>query len=44
MAVGPLDRESREEYELLVKASDRGSPQREVSVNTQGHKVTGNSG
>ncbi|KAG7235236.1 hypothetical protein INR49_003079 [Caranx melampygus] len=29
LAVGQLDRESREEYELLVKASDRGSPQRE---------------
>lgn len=30
LAVGPLDRESKETYELVVKASDRGSPQREV--------------
>ncbi|XP_068583517.1 protocadherin Fat 4 [Cebidichthys violaceus] len=29
MAVGSLDRESRETYELFVKASDKGSPQRE---------------
>ncbi|XP_059189827.1 protocadherin Fat 4 [Centropristis striata] len=29
LAVGTLDRESRETYELLVKATDRGSPQRE---------------
>lgn len=30
LAVGSLDRESRETYELFVKASDKGSPQREV--------------
>ena len=30
LAVGSLDRESRETYELVVKASDNGSPQREV--------------
>ncbi|KAL3066367.1 hypothetical protein OYC64_016342 [Pagothenia borchgrevinki] len=29
LAVGPLDRESKETYELVVKASDNGSPQRE---------------
>ncbi|KAM6941222.1 protocadherin Fat 4 [Lycodopsis pacificus] len=29
LAVGSLDRESRETYELFVKASDKGSPQRE---------------
>ncbi|XP_028423953.1 protocadherin Fat 4-like [Perca flavescens] len=29
LAVGKLDRESRETYELLVKASDKGSPPRE---------------
>ncbi|XP_017289255.1 cadherin-23 [Kryptolebias marmoratus] len=29
LAVGPLDRESRETYELIVRASDKGSPQRE---------------
>nr|XP_046231679.1 protein dachsous isoform X5 [Scatophagus argus] len=29
LAVGSLDRESRETYELVVKASDNGSPQRE---------------
>ncbi|XP_044045435.1 protocadherin Fat 4 [Siniperca chuatsi] len=29
LAVGPLDRESRETYDLVVKASDKGSPQRE---------------
>uniref|UniRef100_UPI0009B38DC5 cadherin-23 n=1 Tax=Monopterus albus TaxID=43700 RepID=UPI0009B38DC5 len=29
LAVGALDRESRDTYELLVKASDKGSPQRE---------------
>lgn len=32
LAVGPLDRESRDAYELVVKASDRGSPPREVRV------------
>lgn len=31
LAVGDLDRESRETYELVVKACDNGSPQREVS-------------
>ncbi len=30
LAVGSLDRESRDTYDLVVKASDRGSPQREV--------------
>ncbi|XP_034543326.1 cadherin-23-like [Notolabrus celidotus] len=30
LAVGPLDRESRETFELLVKASDKGQPQRET--------------
>ncbi|XP_040002206.1 protocadherin Fat 4 [Xiphias gladius] len=34
LAVGPLDRESRETYDLLVKASDKGSPQREVPFYT----------
>lgn len=29
-AVGALDREIRETYELVVKASDKGVPQREV--------------
>ncbi|XP_029001511.1 protein dachsous [Betta splendens] len=29
LAVGDLDRESQETYELVIKASDRGSPQRE---------------
>ncbi|KAM3622826.1 uncharacterized protein V6R79_003596 [Siganus canaliculatus] len=29
LAVGSLDRESREMYELIIKASDKGSPQRE---------------
>ncbi|XP_041840144.1 protocadherin Fat 4 [Melanotaenia boesemani] len=29
LAVGPLDRENRETYELVVKASDKGSPMRE---------------
>ncbi|XP_071359727.1 protocadherin Fat 4 isoform X2 [Trachinotus anak] len=29
LAVGPLDRESRETYDLVVKAADRGSPPRE---------------
>ncbi|CAJ1052822.1 cadherin-23-like [Xyrichtys novacula] len=29
LAVGPLDRESSETFELFVKASDKGSPQRE---------------
>ncbi|XP_063738782.1 protein dachsous [Eleginops maclovinus] len=29
LAVGPLDRESRATYELVVKTSDKGSPQRE---------------
>lgn len=30
LAVGPLDRETRDTYELIVMASDKGSPQREV--------------
>lgn len=30
LAVGELDRETRETYDLVVKASDKGSPQREV--------------
>lgn len=30
LAVGPLDRESRETYDLVVKASDKGVPQRET--------------
>lgn len=30
LVVGALDRESRDTYELVVKAADRGSPQREV--------------
>lgn len=30
LAVGSLDRESRDTYELVVTASDRGTPQREV--------------
>lgn len=30
LAVGSLDRESRDTYELIIKASDKGSPQREV--------------
>ncbi|KAG7999610.1 Protein dachsous, partial [Nibea albiflora] len=29
LAVGSLDRESRDTYELIIKASDKGSPQRE---------------
>ncbi|MEQ2261910.1 hypothetical protein XENORESO_017797, partial [Xenotaenia resolanae] len=29
LAVGPLDRESTEVYDLVLKASDKGSPQRE---------------
>ncbi|XP_029987441.1 protein dachsous [Sphaeramia orbicularis] len=29
LAVGPLDRESREMYDLVVKALDKGTPQRE---------------
>ncbi|KAM3624462.1 uncharacterized protein V6R79_023812 [Siganus canaliculatus] len=29
LAVGSLDRESRETYELIIRASDKGSPQRE---------------
>ncbi|KAM7419871.1 hypothetical protein PAMA_016804 [Pampus argenteus] len=29
LAVGALDRESRETYDLVIKASDKGSPQRE---------------
>ncbi|XP_072240019.1 cadherin EGF LAG seven-pass G-type receptor 2 [Leuresthes tenuis] len=29
LAIGSLDRESRETYELVVKASDKGSPKRE---------------
>lgn len=31
-AVGSLDRERQETYELLVKASDDGRPQREVRL------------
>lgn len=30
LAVGSLDRENKDTYELVVKASDKGSPQREV--------------
>ncbi|XP_054866126.1 cadherin-23 [Amphiprion ocellaris] len=30
LAVGPLDRESRDAYDLVVKASDKGVPQRET--------------
>lgn len=30
LAVAPLDREKREMYELVIKASDKGSPPREV--------------
>lgn len=30
LAVSPLDRETTDTYELFIKASDNGSPQREV--------------
>lgn len=30
LAVGALDREKKESYEFFIKASDKGSPQREV--------------
>lgn len=32
LAIGPLDRESRETYDLTVTALDKGNPPREVTT------------